>query len=204
MGGDHHAVVLAHLARQGQQLEGFFEGHRRGLHRAKQRGRTRLQLILDVLLDALFLLLCGRLGLPILGALAFLGALLVLLGPLLGDDLFGLTLGLLPLIIADHLGDIRAEAALLSHNHAPICRVFTQFAAALWGGKEFFRQLLVQAVRSDGFREVGALVLDAAVVIGADGALDIRAIAAHTDEDIAALGIGVKAQGVDLAGIDGF
>ena len=190
--GDHHAVVLAHLARQGKQLEGLLQSHSRGFHGAKQRSRTRLELVLDVLLDALFLLLRGRLGFPILGALAFLGALLVFLGALLGDYLLGLTLGLLPLILADDFGDIRAEATLLGHDHAAVFWVLTQLAAALRSGEELFRQLLVQAIRGDGFGQVSALILDAAVVVGTNGALDIRAVAAYADENVAALGVGIK------------
>ena len=204
MRSDHHAVVLAHLARQGKQLEGLLQGHGGGFHGAKQRSRTRLELVLDVLLDALFLLFCGRLGFPILGALAFFGALLVFLGALLGDDLLGLTLGLLPLILADDFGDIRAEATLLGHDHAAVFRVLAQLAAALRGGEKLFRQLLVEAIRGDGFGQVSALILDAAVVVSANGALDVRAVAAHAHEDVAALGVSVEAQGVDLARVDGF
>ena len=129
---------------------------------------------------------------------------LVFLSALLGDDLLGLTLGLLPLILADDLGDIGAEAAFLGHDHAAVFWVLTQLAAALRGGEELFRQLLVQAIRGDGFGQVSALILDAAVVISANGALDIRAVAAYADENVAALGVGVEAQGVDLAGVDGF
>ena len=137
-------------------------------------------------------MLCGRLGFPILGALAFLGALLVFLGALIGDDLLGLTLGLLPLIVADDFGDIRAEAALLGHDHAAVFRVLAQLAAALRSGEELFRQLLVQAVWGDGFGQVSALILDAAVVVSANGALDIRAVAAYAHEDIATFGVGIK------------
>ena len=129
---------------------------------------------------------------------------LVLLGALLGDDLLGLTLGLLPLILADNLGDIRAEATFLGHDHAAVFWVLTQLAAALRGGEKLFRQLLVQSIWGDGFGQVSALILDAAVVVSANGALNIRAVAAYADKDVAALGVGVEAQGVDLAGVDGF
>ena len=151
MGGDHLPVVHAHLARQRQQLKGLFQCDGQRLHRAKERGRARLQLLINVVIDALFLLLRGRLGLPILGALAFLGALLILFCALLRNDLQGLRLGLLPLIIAHDLGDIGTKPAFLSHHHAAVFRVFAQLTPALRGSKELFRQLFIQPVRGDGF-----------------------------------------------------
>ena len=148
-------------------------------------------------------MLRGRLGLPILGALAFLCALLILFGALLGDDLQGLRLGLFPLIIAHDLGDIGAKAAFLSHHHAAVFRVFAQLAPALRGSKELFRQLFIQPIRGHRLREVGALVFHAAVLVGADRALDIGPVAADAHEDLAALRIGIELERVDLAGING-
>ena len=202
--GDDLAVrgVHAHLTRQAQQLKRLLQRDAGRLHRGKERGRARLQLLLDVLSNALFLLLRRGLGLPILGSLALGRALGVLRSALLFNDLLGFGLGLLTLVVTHLLGHIRAETTFLGHDGAAILRVLAQLTPALRGSKELLRQSLVELIRGDRLREVGALVFHRAILVGAHGALNIRPIAAHAHEDIAAFRVGIEAQRVDLAGID--
>ena len=92
-------------------------------------------------------------------------------------------------LVGEHLGDVRAVAALLGHHGAAVGRVLPQLAAGLRGGEELLRHVEGDLVRRRGLGQVGALVLGLAVGGGADDALDVRPVAADADHDGAALGV---------------
>ena len=176
----------------------------RRLHGAKQRGSTRLELFINVFVDALFFLLGGCLGLPILRPHAVFFTLLVFRSAFFGNDLLGFSFSLRTLIVAHDFGHVGTKAAFFRHDGATISWVFAQLTATLWGRKELFCKLLVKLIRRSGLRQVRALVFRLAFCVHANLTLNIRTVAADAHKYIAAFGIGVQTDRVDLAGIDVF
>ena len=160
-------------------------------------------MLVDKLLDPLRLLVGRGLGLPVLGTLALGGALGILLGALLRNDLLGFGLGGGALVVADKLSDVGAVAAFLRHDGAAGGRVLAQFTAGRRGGEEFLRHLHGHLVRGGGLGQIGTLVLGLTLSRRAHLALQVRAVAADADVDRAVLVVAEELEGVHAAGVDG-
>src|SRR5699024_1027005 len=124
----------------------------RRLHGAKQRGCSCLELCINVCVDALFFLLGGCLGLPILRPHAVFFTLLVFRSAFFGNDLLGFSFSLRTLIVAHDFGHVGTKAAFFRHDGATISWVFAQLTATLWGRKELFCKLLVKLIWRGGLR----------------------------------------------------
>ena len=178
-------------------MQGFLQGHRGRVHAREQGSGGRLQGFLNDLVDAFFLRGNRGFGLPVFGPLALGGALGVLRGPLLGNNLFRGHRHFFLLVRTHDLGDIGPEPTLFDHNDPAVGGVHAQLPARLGGGEEFLGELQRELVRGGGVGKVSALEFGFPVRFHPDLAFQVGAVPAHPHIDGSALVVVEKRQGVD-------